>query len=143
MRPSRGDEGIRSDQTGQMSRLIDEKNVWVCTVRADGRPHLTPIWFVFHADRFWIATGADGVKTKNVGRNPKVSLSLEDGNAPVVAEGTVVVHDAPFPPDVVTAYMGKYGWDVSRDEDEEIGRIVLWEVTVERWLMGGPDTAAP
>jgi F420H(2)-dependent biliverdin reductase len=121
-----------------MSRLTEEKNIWLCTVREDGRPHLTPIWFVFHADRFWIGTGADGVKTRNVRRNPKVSLSLENGNDPVVAEGTVVVHESPFPADVIDAFIAKFGWDIGRGEDEDVGTIVLWEITVDRWLMGGP-----
>lgn len=124
---------------GSVERLADEKNVWVCTVRADGRPHLTPIWFVFYDGRFWIGTGAEGVKTRNVRSNPKVSLSLEDGNAPTVAEGTVVVHEEPpFPPGVAAAFMAKFGWDITRGEDEDVGRIVLWEVSVDRWLMGGP-----
>jgi len=124
-----------------MTRLSDEKNVWLCTVREDGRPHLTPIWFVFHDDRFWIGTGAQNVKTTNVRRNPKVSLSLEDGNSPVVVDGTVTLHEGPpFPPGAVAAFMSKFGWDVTRGEDDDVGRIVLWEVVVDRWLMGGPDT---
>ena len=35
-------------------RLHTEKNVWLCTVRSDGSPHLTPIWFVHHDDAFWV-----------------------------------------------------------------------------------------
>lgn len=112
--------------------------MWVCTVRPDGRPHLTPIWFVFHDDAFWIATGRENIKTRNVLDRPQVALSLEEGNDPVVAEGTVTLHDAPFRPDVIEAFMAKFGWDISKGEDADVGTIIVWEITVDRWLMGGP-----
>ncbi|MEU9740630.1 pyridoxamine 5'-phosphate oxidase family protein [Micromonospora chersina] len=34
------------------TRLATERNVWLCTVRRDGSPHVTPVWFV-HADGTW------------------------------------------------------------------------------------------
>ncbi|MEU7799334.1 pyridoxamine 5'-phosphate oxidase family protein [Micromonospora arborensis] len=30
-------------------RLARELNVWLCTLRRDGSPHLTPVWFVYLA----------------------------------------------------------------------------------------------
>jgi len=32
-------------------RLQSDANLWLATVRPDGRPHLAPVWFVFHAER--------------------------------------------------------------------------------------------
>ncbi len=42
-----------------MARVHTDKNIWLATVRPDGRPHLTPIWFVFHDAKFWVCTGAE------------------------------------------------------------------------------------
>ncbi|WP_262286823.1 pyridoxamine 5'-phosphate oxidase family protein [Micromonospora sp. MA102] len=28
-------------------RLPRESNAWLCTLRPDGSPHLTPVWFVY------------------------------------------------------------------------------------------------
>ncbi len=123
-----------------IARIDDDRNVWLATVRPNGRPHLTPIWYCFHNGRFWMCTSADAVKTRNVLANPSVSLSLEDGNRPVVAEGTVTVHRRPYPQAVVAAFMAKYDWDISRRDDPDGPFDALLEVEVHRWLMGDPNT---
>ena len=122
-------------------RLRDERNVWLATTRPDGRPHLTPIWFVYVGERFWIGTGAGSVKTRNIAGNDKVSLALEDGNAPVVAEGAVTIHPQRRPPEVVDAFAAKYGWDITITDDPDVGRVVLLEITPGKWLFGRPDHA--
>ena len=121
------------------SALDRANNVWLATVRADGRPHLTPIWFVYLDDRFWLCCNANSIKSSNVHVNPKVALSLEDANHPVVAEGTVVVHEREYPESVAHAFMAKFGWDITRTDDPEGDYGALFEVTVDRWLMGAPD----
>ncbi len=119
-----------------MTRVDSEKNVWLATVRPDGRPHLTPIWFAFVDGRFWICTGADTVKATNIRVNERVSVSLEDGTAPVVAEGTATIHERPYPPAVVDAFAKKFEWDISRTDDPDGPFDALLEITVSRWLMG-------
>lgn len=131
-----------ADSPSVEHRLADERNVWLTTVRPDGRPHLTPVWFVYLDDRFWIGTGAQAVKTKNMAATPAVSLALEDGNAPVVAEGHATIHPTTRPSDVVTAFMQKYEWDITIDEDEDVGTVVLVEVIVTRWLFARPEGAS-
>ncbi len=121
-------------------RLDRERNVWLATARPDGRPHLTPIWFVYRRGRFWIGTGRDNVKTRNALDNPAVSVSLQDGDDPVVAEGTVTVHQRERPDDVVDAFMAKYGWDITIADDPDVGTVVLWEITPTKWLYGGPES---
>ena len=119
-------------------RLRHEKNVWLCTVRDDGTPHLTPIWFVYLDDTFWLCTGASAVKTRNVRTNPTVALGLEDANRPLVVEGEATVHERPYPPDVVDAFRAKFGWDITRTDDPDGPFDALWEVPARRWLFGGP-----
>ncbi|MQS07353.1 pyridoxamine 5'-phosphate oxidase [Streptomyces sp. IF17] len=116
--------------------MARERNVWLCCVRADGSPHVTPVWFVFLRERWWIGVHAGSVKARLVARSPRVSLALEDGERPVVAEGGVRVHREDFPPDVVEAFTDKYGWD-PRDPYETGERTLLLEVAVRRWLMRG------
>jgi len=123
-----------------MARIDDDRNIWLATVRPNGRPHLTPIWYCFHDRRFWICTGADTVKTRNVRLNPNVSVSLEDGSRPLVAEGTVTVHQRPYPQPVIDAFILKYDWDISRRDDPDGTFDALLEVAVHRWLMGDATT---
>jgi PPOX class probable F420-dependent enzyme len=117
-------------------RLLTEQNVWLATVRPDGRPHLTPIWFVWTDDHLWVCTGADSVKVRNVRRNPKVSVALESGNSPVAGEGTAHVHvGGTPPPPVVDAFVAKYDWDITSDAD--YGALI--EIEIVKWLYPGAD----
>ncbi|MCG5437859.1 hypothetical protein [Micromonospora foliorum] len=66
-----------------------------------------------------------------------MSLALESGNAPVVAEGAAHVHRSGFPSPVVEAFARKYdGWDVGRQVGPD-GERVLLEIPVRRWLLAG------
>jgi F420H(2)-dependent biliverdin reductase len=119
-------------------RLRLDRNLWLATTRPDGRPHVVPIWFVYVDDRFWVATGATSVKVRNIANQSGVTAALEDGNAPVVAEGAARIHPRPYPDSVVAAFAQKYDWDITVAEDDDLGEIVLCEVRVSRWLFGGP-----
>ncbi|MFI8193287.1 pyridoxamine 5'-phosphate oxidase family protein [Streptomyces sp. NPDC085946] len=117
-------------------RLAEERNVWLCTVRPDGSAHVTPVWFVYRSSRWWIGTDRGSVKVRNIRGEPRVSLALEDGRLPVVAEGdAALVHDG-FPREVVAAFQRKYGWDISAPAGSTGSRVLL-EVRVRRWLMAG------
>ncbi|MFD9565354.1 pyridoxamine 5'-phosphate oxidase family protein [Streptomyces sp. NPDC059994] len=60
-------------------RLAEEKNVWLCTVRPDGSAHVTPVWFVHQSSQWWIGSDHSSVKVRNIHKEPRVSLALEDG----------------------------------------------------------------
>jgi F420H(2)-dependent biliverdin reductase len=118
-------------------RFRTEANVWLGTTRADGRPHLVPIWFVWVHGRVWIATDAKSVKVRNIAANPFATVALEDGNKPIVAEGTAVVHSSPFNNiDVISEFVRKYQWDIEADSD---GPVVI-EITPTKWLFPSSDT---
>ncbi|MFG1914549.1 pyridoxamine 5'-phosphate oxidase family protein [Micromonospora sp. NPDC048898] len=112
-------------------------NVWLCTLRRDGSPHLTPVWFVYAPGTWWIGCDSRSVKVGNVLADPRVSLALEGGNAPVVAEGAAQVHRSDFPSAIVEAFASKYGgWDVSSQVSPGTDRVLL-EIPVRRWLLAG------
>jgi len=112
-------------------RVEAAPNIWLATVRPDGRPHLIPIWFVVDDGRWYICAGAESVKAKNIRHNPRVALALEDGNHPLVIEGeargvtpTVAVIDK---------FKAKYDWDITSDPQYS----VVFEVEVKKHLMQG------
>jgi PPOX class probable F420-dependent enzyme len=115
-------------------RMEQEHNIWLASVRADGRPHLVPIWFVWSEGKVWICTGSGSQKHVNVQQNPHVSVALEDGSDPVVIEGTATIHDDTTTRDVLApVFQAKYDWDF-RDDSEYGG--VLIAITPARVLMG-------
>lgn len=114
-------------------RLATERNIWIATVRPDGRPHLVAIWFVAVDDAVWFATGAGSVKVGNLAHEPRISLSLEDGDESAVAEGTATRVALPFPVAVLEAFAEKYDWDISSGTDPDVGEVALVRVDITRW----------
>jgi PPOX class probable F420-dependent enzyme len=74
------------------SFLLDHPRTAVlATVRADGRAHAAPVWFDLDGDTFVFTTGQDTVKGRNLRRDPRATLCIEDENPPfhfVIVEGT-------------------------------------------------------
>ena len=121
-------------RTTSTDRLLTERNIWLATVRPDGRPHVAPVWYVYVDQRFWVGTGKGSVRVANLRHNPMASAALEDGNQPIVAEGSVLIHGTARPPAVVTAFQEKYQWDITVDVDEDVGEVLLLELLPHRWL---------
>ncbi|WP_062211175.1 pyridoxamine 5'-phosphate oxidase family protein [Streptomyces sp. NBRC 109706] len=119
-----------------LDRLAGDRNVWLCTTRPDGSPHVTPVWFVLIGGSWWIGVDAASVKARNLAHAPTVSLALEDGARPVVAEGEARLHRAPFATEVVDAFAAKYAWDVTVPYRPGSDRLLI-EVPVRRWLFVG------
>jgi general stress protein 26 len=79
----------------QTSQVLEEAQLsWICTVRADGRPHLTPLVAVWLDETLYFCTGQDEQKAVNLRGNPHVLLltgcSTWDEGLDVVAEGDAV-----------------------------------------------------
>jgi len=71
-------------------RLRDERIIWLTTVRADGRPEPSPLWFHWDGESIVIFSQPNTVKTRNITERPKVALSLNSdyyGNDVVVIAG--------------------------------------------------------
>lgn len=66
----------------------------LATVRADGRPHVAPIWFVLDGDDLLFNTWHESVKGQNLLRDGRVALTVDEEVAPyafVLVEGTVQI----------------------------------------------------
>ncbi|MGX1268359.1 PPOX class F420-dependent oxidoreductase [Streptomyces phaeoluteigriseus] len=60
------------------------------TVRADGSPHVAPVWFLLDGDDVVFNTGAETVKGRNLARDGRVALCVDDDRPPfdfVVLQG--------------------------------------------------------
>lgn len=60
------------------------------TVRADGSPHVAPVWFVLDGDDVVFMTGADTVKGRNLARDARVAMCVDDERPPfgfVIVQG--------------------------------------------------------
>jgi PPOX class probable F420-dependent enzyme len=69
----------------------------IATVRADGSPHVTPVWFIVEGGEVLITPRKESSWLGNIRREPRVALAIDEALRPyrkVTVEGTSrIVHD--------------------------------------------------
>ena len=145
----------RVDRPALVEFLRPRHRGLLVTVRADGRPQVSPVTCGVDADgRIVVSTYPERAKTRNARRDPAVSMCIlsDDWNGPYVqVDGRAEVLDMPDALDgLVDYYRGISGehpdWDEYREAMARQGKSLL-RVTVERWgpiATGGfPPRLAP
>lgn len=65
--------------TGKLEAFLAEpRNVVLAGIRRDGRPHLSPNWFYWDGQRFYVSTTRDRLKYKIFKRDPRAQLLIDD-----------------------------------------------------------------
>lgn len=93
------------------ARLASEQIVWITTVRADGTPLPTPVWFLWDGSTFLIFTQPASVKLRNIAQNPKVALNFNTdayGGSVAVIFGEAWMETQPVSQAQIDAYLEKY-----------------------------------
>src|SRR5262245_19274127 len=77
--------------------LLDRpRTAKIASVRADGRPHVAPVWFDLDGDTLVFTTWHATVKAVNIRRDPRISLCVDDEIPPyafVLIEGIATLSD--------------------------------------------------
>jgi PPOX class probable F420-dependent enzyme len=74
----------------ERERFLDGRHVAVLvTLGPDGEPVPTPIWFLYRDGRFYFRTEVNAIKAKNIQRDPRVSICVQEERPPYKA---VIVH---------------------------------------------------
>jgi len=75
---------------GEMEEFLSEGHIArISTVRRDGSPHVTPVWFLWEDGEVIIITYRDSVKVKNIRRDNRVAIVVDtaDPGKGVIIEG--------------------------------------------------------
>jgi hypothetical protein len=92
----------------------------LCTVRRDGRPHVTPLLAIWALGAMWFTTGDNEQKAKNLGANQYCALTSGTDTltgVDYVIEGTAsLVTDQATRRAVATAFEQAYGWQLTRED---------------------------
>ena len=100
--------------------LAEPRNIIVAGVKRDGRPHLSPNFFFWDGERFFISTTRDRVKYKIFSRDPRVELIIDDatGHRYARVSGTVeILQDIPSNLPMDRAIREKHGMTMGTDEE--------------------------
>ena len=124
--------------------LARGRNAIVATNRPDGGPQLSPNWYLWDGERFLISTADWTAKVKNLRRNPRMSVCIDDalsnGELYVSASGTGEVIAGPAAREPSLAIIRRYQaedlviphWNgINRRND----RVVI-AMRPERWVWG-------
>jgi Pyridoxamine 5''-phosphate oxidase. len=93
---SRRDQITMSD--AEMAAFLDQQRVVICATNGHrGWPHLMPLWYVVRDGQIWAWTYAKSQKVKNLERDPRATLQVEDGEQyhelrGIMIEASTAVH---------------------------------------------------
>lgn len=123
---------------------------WITTVRADGRPHVTPLVAIWHEGAYYFATGPTEQKAVNLRSSPAVAITTGcngwDRGLDVVVEGTALrITDRPTLEHLAVVWAAKWDgrWryrvdaDGFRHEDGDHGPVNVYEVRPVKTLAFG------
>ncbi len=109
----------------------------LCTVRADGRPHATPLLAVWAMGGMTFTTGQNEQKAKNLAHNPECIVTAGTNTLTgddYVIEGTAsMVSDPARLEAIATAFEQSYGWHLTRADG-------TWHGMSEQIRSGGTNT---
>ena len=86
----------------------------LATVREDGSPHTAPVWYRYIEGAFFVLTERSSKKARNIARDPRVELCIDDRARPpyhtVIVRGRAYIE--PYPGDewrraLATHYLGE------------------------------------
>jgi PPOX class probable F420-dependent enzyme len=113
--------------------LAEPRNVVVAGIRRDGSPHLSPNWFYWDGQRFFVSTTRHRAKYAIFRRDSRVELLVDDctGHRAVLVRGTAEIREdiaAELPR--FRAIREKHGVPVPGEEEQlrgltEEGRVLL------------------
>ena len=64
----------------EVAAFLAEPRVVICATNGPrGWPHLMPLWYAVRGDQMWAWTYAKSQKVRNLERDPRATLQVEDG----------------------------------------------------------------
>lgn len=118
--------------------LEEAPNAIVATVGRSGMPQLTPNWFHWDGEAFWVATMGSTVKVHNLRRDPRVALCIDRMDPPeaylqVTGRAEVIETDVRAQTLPLIAKYVSPAAAVEAHWDKLEGDRILIRVVPERW----------
>ena len=99
----------------------------LATINSDGTPQLTTMWYLLERDTIVMNTKAGRIKDRNMRRDPRIAICVEDGYNYVTISGTVEMIENPE-----IAQRDIYRLAVRYDGEEEARRKATNQFSHER-----------
>jgi PPOX class probable F420-dependent enzyme len=109
-----------SSSTALEAFLAEPYNVIVAGIRKDGRPHLSPNWYFWDGEKFYVSTTRKRAKYNIFRRDPRAELVIDDpaANRYVEIPTTVSIReDIPANVSLFRAIREKHGRETPADAE--------------------------
>ena len=106
------EKGARADE-----RLRTDLVAWLITVRGDGSPLPTPVWFWWDGETITVYSERNKPKLRHIAANRRVAFALrtdELGDEITVISGEAAIDESIPAADQVPGYVEKYGALIAR-----------------------------
>jgi hypothetical protein len=94
----------------------DRHTSWLATINRDGSPHVTGVGALWHEGTFWFETGEHTRKGKNLGRDPRCTLSVATQEFDLVMEGVAEAVTDPATVATMAHQWNAAGWPARVDD---------------------------
>lgn len=133
--------GIKPFTTEQTNDFLSERrNATLATINKNGTPQLTPVVFFWDGSTFHISVTKETIKYKNLKRDPRVSLVVDDvlGHHCVIATGKATVQEEEVWPMTEKIMYKYYGPEEGAPYIEQLKKqnrvlIVLKPTKIQAW----------
>jgi hypothetical protein len=131
-----------------MAHLEQAGLFWVSTVRADGRPHVTPVVAVWMDGALYFTSGPGEQKSRNLAANRHCAVTTgcntwNEGFDIVLHGEAVITRDLPLLRHVAGAFLAKYGsdWGFEVADDGTFGGhgVLVYQLIPAQALGFGKD----
>ena len=103
----------RSPSDQRTIELLEQRQiVWFATVHPDGKPHVVPVWFLWHDGTTLVLSQPGAQKLRNIRESARCTLALDDsgaGHQPVVFDGMATLEPGTLAGQELARYAAKYG----------------------------------
>lgn len=87
---------VSQQLTDRARRYLEEHRFAVlATINPDGTPQLSPVWYELQGNEIMMNTRRGRVKDRNLRRDPRCSICVEDGYTWLAIDGTARLVDDP------------------------------------------------
>ena len=110
--------------------LAEKRNATMATIRANGTSQLTPVWFYWNGEQFYISITTERAKYHNLVRDPRMSLCIDDvtGFTYVTAEGKAEIREQDIWEDtskILVKYRGNAGGEAYLEQLKKQPRVLV------------------
>src|ERR1700690_3657321 len=113
----------------EVGAFLEEQRIVICSTNGPrGWPHLMPLWYVLREGEIWAWTYAKSQKVRNLERDPRATLQVEDGESyeelrGVMVEAQTVIHrDLELVTELGIELFGRYTGATGEELREGVGQ---------------------